>query len=92
MFTNPMFTSPMFTSPMFTNPMFTSPMFTSQCEKGGDPHVVALVELDLQKMRVHIVLSREAIRQRLQEMECPLGPSTGTSGRIVRVEELRNCD
>jgi hypothetical protein len=67
----------MLTSPIFTRPMFTSPMFTNQCEKGGDPHIVALVELDLQKMRVHIVLSRQAIRQRLQELECPSGPTTG---------------
>jgi len=53
------------------------PVFTSQREKGGDPHIVALVELDMQKMRVHIVLSREAIRERLQKLECPLGATTG---------------
>jgi hypothetical protein len=84
----PMLTSSIFTSPIFTNPIFTNPMFTSQCEKGGDPHIVALVELDLQKMRVHIVLSRQAVRQRLQELEYPSGPTTGTSGSVVRVEEL----
>jgi hypothetical protein len=46
-------------------------MFTSQSEKGGDPSIVALVELDMQRMRVHIVLSREAIRQRLEELKYP---------------------
>jgi hypothetical protein len=50
------------------------------------------VELDLQKMRVHIVLSGEAIRERLQELEYPLGTTTGTSRRVARVEELRNCE
>jgi CheY-like chemotaxis protein len=57
--------------------------------KGRDPHIVALVELDMQKMRVHIVLSREAIRQRLQELQYPLGTTTGISCRVARVEELR---
>jgi hypothetical protein len=37
-------------------------MFSSQHEKWEDPHIIALVELDLQKMRVHIVLKREAMR------------------------------
>ncbi len=50
------------------------PMFTSQRERGGDPHIVALVELDMQKIRVHIVFSSEAIRERLEELEYPLGP------------------
>jgi hypothetical protein len=67
-------------------------MFTSQCEKGDDPHIVALVEVDMQKMRVHIILSREAIGERLQELESPLGTATGTSGRVARVEELSNCE
>ena len=67
-------------------------MFTSQREKAADPHIVALVELDMQKMRVHIVLSRVAIRERLRELEYPLGTTTGTSGRVARVEVLRNCE
>jgi hypothetical protein len=46
-------------------------MFTSQREKREDPHVIALVELDMQKMRVRIVLAREAIRERLRELEHP---------------------
>ena len=45
--------------------------------KGGFPHIVALVELDMQKMRVHIVFSREAIRERLQKLEYALGATTG---------------
>jgi hypothetical protein len=48
-------------------------MFSSQHEKWEDLHIIALVELDLQKMRVHIVLKREAMRERLRELEHPLG-------------------
>jgi hypothetical protein len=55
-------------------PMFTGQMFTSQREKKSAPRIVALVELDMPKMRVHIVLSRDAIRERLQELEYPLAP------------------
>jgi hypothetical protein len=65
-------------------------MFTRQREKGRDPHIVALVELDLQKMRVHIVSSREAIRERLQKLEYPLRPTPGTSGRATCLEEPTN--
>ena len=39
----------------------------------GRSTIVALVELDMQKMRVRIILSREAIRERLQELKYPLG-------------------
>jgi len=46
-------------------------MFTSQPEKWADPHIIALVELDMQKMRVRFVLAREAIRERLRELEHP---------------------
>jgi hypothetical protein len=46
-------------------------MSASQHEKWEDPHIIALVELDMQKMRVRIVLAREAIRQRMQELEHP---------------------
>jgi hypothetical protein len=44
-------------------------MFTRQREKPVTPHVIALVELDMRKMRVRIVLAREAIRERIREME-----------------------
>jgi len=46
-------------------------MFTSQRKKWEDPHIVAIVELDAQKMWVRIVLAREAIRERLRELERP---------------------
>ena len=46
-------------------------MFTSQREKRVVPCIIALVELDMQKMRVRIVLAREAIRERLRELEHP---------------------
>jgi hypothetical protein len=49
-------------------------MFTKQTEKSVDPDVLAIVELDLQKMRVRIVLAREAIRERLRELKAQ-GPS-----------------
>ena len=44
-------------------------MFTSQCEEWAEPQIIAIVELDTQKMRVRIVLAREAIRQRLHELQ-----------------------
>jgi hypothetical protein len=47
-------------------------MFASQREHTADPHIVALVELDMQRMRVRIVVAREAIRQRLRELEHPM--------------------
>ena len=47
------------------------PMFTSQREKRAEPHIIALVELDMQKMRVRLVLAPEAIRERMQELEHP---------------------
>jgi len=44
-------------------------MFSSESEQWGQPQIIAIVELDTQKIRVRIVLAREAIRQRLQELE-----------------------
>jgi hypothetical protein len=44
-------------------------MFPNQREKCTDPHIIALVELDVQKMRVRIVLAREAVRERVLELE-----------------------
>jgi hypothetical protein len=52
-------------------------MVTNQRKEWADPHIVALVELDLQKMRLHVVLSREAITERLREMRDPSGIRTG---------------
>ena len=47
------------------------PMFSSQCDEWDNPHIIALVELDMQKLRVNVVLSREAIRERLRALERP---------------------
>jgi hypothetical protein len=44
-------------------------MFVSQREESADTHIIALVELDMQKMRLRIVLAREAIRERIRELE-----------------------
>lgn len=46
-------------------------MSTSQREKCEDAHVIAVVELDMQKMRVRIFLAREVIRERMRELEHP---------------------
>lgn len=44
-------------------------MFSSQREQWAEPQIIAIVELDSQKRSVRIVLVREAIRQRLRELE-----------------------
>jgi len=59
-------------------------MFSRQCEEWENPHVIALVELDMQRMRVNIVFSREAIRERLRALEHP-PRTTANSGRPARV-------
>ena len=46
-------------------------MSTSQREKCEDAHVIAVVELDMQTMRVRIVLAQKAIRERMRELEHP---------------------
>jgi len=46
-------------------------MFTSKSAKWEDGHITALVGLNLQKMRIRIVLARKAIRERLREREHP---------------------
>jgi hypothetical protein len=46
-------------------------MFTSERAKSADRVILALVEFDMQKMRVHIIWSREVIRERLRELENP---------------------
>ncbi len=43
------------------------------------PRIIALVELDMQKLRVHVVLSREVIAERLRELERPAGIIFGPS-------------
>ena len=44
-------------------------MFISQPEESADSHIIALVELDMQKMRFRAVLAREAITERIRELE-----------------------
>jgi hypothetical protein len=67
-------------------------MFTSQGEKWQDDlHIISLVELDMHKMRVHIVLSRETIRKRLRGLEHSSGTTTenfSSSNRRVTTEQL----
>jgi hypothetical protein len=46
-------------------------MFFRQGDKRKDIQVIALVELDMRKMRIRFVLAREAIRERLQELDHP---------------------
>jgi hypothetical protein len=48
------------------------PMFSSQREDQADSEIVALVELDMKKLRVRIVLRPEAIRERLRDLEDPV--------------------
>jgi len=43
-------------------------MFISQREKCEDSPIIALVELDVQKIRVRIVLGRDASRERIPEV------------------------
>ena len=44
-------------------------MFTSQREERADSRIIALVELDVHRMRVRIILTRKAIRERMLELE-----------------------
>jgi hypothetical protein len=47
-------------------------MFSSQREEWvAEPHVIALVEIDMQKVLVRLLLAREAIRERMEELEHP---------------------
>jgi hypothetical protein len=67
-------------------------MSTSQRAKSAQPEILAAVEFDMQKMPVHIVLSRAAIRERLRELEHPLATVTATSsstcGRTAAGDEV----
>lgn len=44
-------------------------MFTSRHEKWSATDIIAIVELDMHKRRVRIVWAREAITERLRELE-----------------------
>ncbi len=55
-------------------------MLVRQHEEWAGQHIIALVELDLQRMRVRIVLTDEAVRERLLELEHPSGTITENFG------------
>ena len=57
-------------------------MFSSQREMPADSDVIALVELDMKRMRLRIFLARSAIRERLRELDKPGGQERQ---RIVEV-------
>jgi hypothetical protein len=44
-------------------------MFTGNEKIGPERDIIALVELDIQTMRVRFVLAREAIKERMRELE-----------------------
>ncbi len=58
------------------------PMFTSQRKEREDPQIIAIVELDMQKLRLQIVWAREAIRERLRELE-HLGDQPHCDRRLI---------
>jgi hypothetical protein len=53
-------------------------MFTSQREEWEEPRIIALVELDIQNMRLRIILACQAIRERLLELERSTDHHSGT--------------
>jgi len=61
-------------------------MSSSRREMWAELNIVALVEVDLQKMRVRIVLAREAIRERLRELK----EAKGLHGETHRIEDARD--
>jgi hypothetical protein len=62
-------------------------MFTSQREKSAKHHIIALVELDMQKMRVRLVLAPAAIRERIRDLE----RSNGRYGEAAVQEASDDC-
>jgi hypothetical protein len=63
-------------------------VFSSQRAMPADSDVVALVELDMKKMRVRIVIAPTAIRERLRELECPAGGSRSASLKSAEPKSL----
>jgi hypothetical protein len=61
-------------------------MFSSRREVWANLNIIALVELDLQKRRVRIVLAREAIGERLRELR----HAEGHHGETHRIEDARD--
>ena len=67
-------------------------MFTSQHECEG-LNIIALVELDWQKLRVRFFLARGAIRERMRELEHPrdpksMGPRTWPKVRLFKNQRI----
>jgi hypothetical protein len=58
-----------------------APVFSSQRENPADSDIVALVELDIKKMRLRIFLARNAIRERLRELDNPSGGTEANPGK-----------
>lgn len=54
-------------------------MSAVRCEEQEDSRIIALVEFDMENLRVHVVLSRDVIAERLRELECPAEIIIGTS-------------
>jgi hypothetical protein len=46
-------------------------MFSQREKRAPVPVVIALVEFDMQKKRLRFLLTRDAIRKRMQELERP---------------------
>jgi hypothetical protein len=55
------------------------PVFSSQREIPADSDILALVELDIKRMRLRIFLARQAIRERLRELDNPAGGNGSSS-------------
>lgn len=60
-------------------------MFHRQTEDWVDSEVLAIVEVDVLRVRLRIVLAREAIRERLRELKVQ-GPSRTTTGNRALAE------
>jgi len=54
-------------------------VFSSQLEIPADSDILALVELDMKRMRLRIFLARQAIRERLRELDNPAGGNGSVS-------------
>jgi hypothetical protein len=54
-------------------------MLNGQREERTDPRIIALVELDIQNMRLRIILACQAIRERLLELESSTDHHSGTT-------------
>jgi hypothetical protein len=49
--------------------------------KVSDTNIIAIVELDIKEMWVRIVWSREAIRERMRELEHRISPTPASAAR-----------